>query len=131
MKQDLVLVEVKVSCYELEIEGKVPLPFAPVVNGVGSVTYAFGGKDAGNWTIFTGVGVGVDVGVAEVGAKVGEYITFNSNGVTDAGYKASAEVSVGNTVKEVSGTVSVKEIAVAAAGTATYVSNSFLALTAP
>ena len=130
VKQDLVLVEVKVSCYELEVEGKVPLPFAPVVQGVGSVTYAFGGANAGDLTIFTGVGVGVDVGVAEVGAKVGEYITFN-DGVKDAGYKASAEVSVGNTVKEVSGSLSVKEVAVAAAGTATYVSNSFLALTAP
>ena len=107
------------------------MPFAPVVNGVGSVAYTFRGKDAGDVTIFTGVGVGVDVGVAEAGAKVGEYITINRDGLKDAGYKASAEVSVGNTVKEVSGTLSVKEIAVAAAGTATYVSNSFLALTAP
>ena len=131
VKQNLVLVEVKVTCYEVEIEGKVPVPFAPVVNGVGSVAYTFRGKDAGDVTIFTGVGVGVDVGVAEAGAKVGEYITINRDGLKDAGYKASAEVSVGNTVKEVSGTLSVKEIAVAAAGTATYVSNSFLALTAP
>jgi hypothetical protein len=134
VKQDVVVAEIKLSCYEVEVEGKVPLP-VPGFNAIGSVTYTFGGPDEtniGNITIFTGAGVDTPgIGGVEVAAKAGTYVTFNGGEVKDGGVKLSAEASAGNVVKEVSASFSGKEFALDAAGAATYVSDSFLALLSP
>jgi len=75
LSANLVVYEVKVTCYDLEVEygAKVFGPFSAVA----SATYTFRGKDEGSLSFFFGGGVGTpDFGGLKASAKSGGYITF-------------------------------------------------------
>jgi hypothetical protein len=129
IKQDLVVAEVKLGCYEIELEAKTPFPG---LKGVGSATYAFGGEQAGNITLFFGFGVGTpEIPNFDMGAKAGSYITFTDDGAyVDGGLKASADITVNRVNKEVSAETTVEEL-LNLPGAAMYVSKEVLMLLSP
>lgn len=154
LKLDVGIAELKVSCYDFELELSEPIPVLPIVAGVGSMTWTYAGKDKGNLTFFLGVGheIGSKFAKGDDGSlidgstmseeggaggllpistktvKAGGYITFRDGDITDAGFKASYENTYyGFISKETSWTLNASDIAQVAGGTATYVSDSFLA----
>jgi hypothetical protein len=131
VKQSFIVAEVKVSCYDIEVEGSVGVP-GMGFKGVGSLTLTFGGEKEGNVTIFTGVGFGTPEGIPiAAGTKSGAYITFKDGEYTDSGFKVSAEVAVGNVAQEVSKEMAVRDVVLYVAGSVTYVSNEILVLLSP
>jgi tetratricopeptide (TPR) repeat protein len=81
--------EIAVNCEEIAIEGKYPPD--PLLANFASVSYDL---KKGDVTIFAGVKLGVEEAGAEI--KAGAYVTIDSTGeVTDAGMRASGNVSVG------------------------------------
>lgn len=130
VKQDFVIVAVKVKCYEIEVEKKRLLP-VPGLSLYGSLSYAFDGPNAGNVTVVTGVGAGMDVMGVDIGAKAGVFTTFNGTKFVDGGMRLSESAQVGKLGNSASQKLSFKEAALDGAGTATYISNSFVAVVSP
>lgn len=130
-KIDVYIAELKTTCYDIEVEGKLRTPI-PGLSLVGSISYTFGGNDIDDITIFVGPGVSVpEVGGVSLGGKMGGFVTINGGQIKDAGPTASVDATIAGVNAESKFQGSYKDFTGDSGGSATGISDSFVMVTSP